>query len=553
MKFHSIPLLVLILFSFSVKAQDMADYTDNWEGKIENSSTFNLKVEISNLGFQKAIFKIYNTKTIIDFPFDATVVNHIKIPFAENLFFEGVLSKDNTEINGFIKSGLLLYHLKLTKSNNNSYVGDWNILMVTELKSQDFYLSVENGSKDEYQAYPFLGDNRFTGTWCLNFQKENEVISFSDFKTGLQFKGRLGPTAIQLGVYLETHLITEIDLKKSKTDWKIGGFKTDTKTSILKLTEMEHLILKDSLPNTHSVLISRNGKLIYENYFDGYTENIPHDMRSSAKSISSAIVGIALDKSLFKSVNQSIFDFLPTKYQAEKDPLKAKINIQSLLTMSSGLDAIDYGINANSKSPATEENFQRAKDWIATILSVPMINTPNTKANYGSANPYLLGIAMDSIITEPLELFMDSYLFQKLAVSNYIIQTDLHGNPYFGGGMYLTPKDMLKFGELYLNDGKWNSKRIMSKKWIKNSFKNYRVLENTKDKNGYGYLWWHNTYLVNGKKYTSIEARGAGGQYIFMVPQLKIVAVITSGNYRNGKTQQPELIFENYILPNIKK
>lgn len=553
MKFHYIIHFFFILFSFSVDAQDMAAYTDNWEGKIENSKTFNLKVEIHNLGFEKAVFKIYNNNKILDFPFDSTTANQLKIPFAENSFFEGILSADNTEINGFIKSGLLLYHLKLIKTTRNSFIGDWNILMIDALKSQDFYLSVENGSQNKYEAYPILGDSRFTGTWCDNFQKENEIISFSDFKTGLQFRGKLEATTIQLGIYLGTHLLTTLALKKSNTDWKIGGFETENKTSILKLPEMEELILKDSLPNTHSVLVSRHGKLIYENYFDGYTANIPHDMRSSAKSISSAVVGIALDQSLFKSVNQSIFDFLPTKYQAQKDAINTKIDIQSLLTMSSGLDAIDYGINANSKSQATEENFQRTKDWIATILAVPMINKPNTKANYGSANPYLLGIAMDSVVKEPLELFMDRNLFQKLAISNYILQTDLNGNPYFGGGIYLTSNDMLKFGALYLNDGKWNSKRVISRKWIKNSFKNYRVLENTKDKNGYGYLWWHNRYQFNGKSYASIEARGAGGQYIFVIPRLKVVAVITSGNFRNGKTQQPEMIFENYILPYLKK
>jgi CubicO group peptidase (beta-lactamase class C family) len=552
MRFQNILFLFFILFSLSVNAQDMAEYTASWEGKIENSKAFNLKVEIENLGFEKATFKIYNNKNIINYPINATNGQRINIPFAENILFEGNLSKNGTAINGFIKSGLLLYHLKLIKSKNNSFVGDWNILMVDELKSQDFYLSVENGANNDYQAYPILADNRFTGTWCDNFQKQNDVISFSDFKTGLQFKGKLVPNKIQLGIYLGNHLITEIDLKKSTTDWEIGGFKTDNTTSILQLTELEKLISKDSLPNTHSVLISRNGNLVYENYFDGYTANIPHDMRSAAKSISSAIVGIAKDKSLFKSVEQSIFDFLPTKYQAQKDSLKAKINIQSLLTMSSGLDAIDYGINANPKSPATEDNFQKSKDWIATILNTPMINIPNTKANYGSANPYLLGIAMDSVISEPLELFMDNNLFQKLAISNYIMFSDLKGTPYFGGGMYLTSKDMVKFGELYLNKGKWKTKRILSRKWIKNSFRNYLALENTADKNGYGYLWWHHTYQVKGKSVESIEARGAGGQYIFVIPRLKTVVVITSGNYRNGKTQQPEIIFENYILPYLK-
>ena len=169
MRFQNI--LFFLLFSFAVHAQDMAAYTDNWEGKIENSKTFSFKVEIENWGFEKAIFKIYNNKSIINQSFNATNTHQINIPFAENLFFEGNLSKNGQEINGFIKSGLLLYHIKLTKSENNSFVGNWNILMVDELKSQDFYLSVENGSENEYQAYPILGDNRFTGTWCDDFQK----------------------------------------------------------------------------------------------------------------------------------------------------------------------------------------------------------------------------------------------------------------------------------------------------------------------------------------------------------------------------------------------
>lgn len=550
MRIKNIIVLLIVLFTFSTYAQDMAEYTSGWEGKIENSKTFNLKVEIENLGLEKAIFKISNNKSIIVYPFDSKSTSILEIPFEENYSFKGQLSENGKEINGFIKSGMLLYHLKLNKSKNNTYTGIWNLLMIDELKSDNFYLSVENGEGNDYQAYPIFGDNRFTGTWCDNFQKENDLISFTDFKTGLQFKGKLATDEIQLGIYLENNLITQVVLKKSITDWEIGGFSNDNKVSILQLTEMEKLISKDSLPNTHSVLISKKGKIVYENYFDGYNANIPHDMRSASKSISSAIVGIAKDKSLFTSVEQSIFDFLPEKYQTHKDSLKTEIDIQSLLTMSSGLDADDY--TRERKSSASENNYQPTRDWTETVLKAPMINKPNTEANYGSANPYLLGIAMDSVISEPLELFMDKYLFQKLEISNYIVQTDLNGNPYFGGGMYLTPKDMLKFGELYLNKGKWKSKRVLSKKWVKNSFKNYRNLENVPDKNGYGYLWWHNTYQAKGKNIESIEARGAGGQYIFVVPCLKTVVVITSGNYRNGKTQQPEILFEEYILPYLE-
>lgn len=423
--------------------------------------------------------------------------------------------------------------------------------MVDELKSLNFYLSVENGSSNDYEAYPILADDRFTGTWCANFQKKNDSISFADFKTGLKFKGKLFPQKIQLGIYLGDSLVMKTDLKKSQTDWKVGGFATNKNNGNLQLTEMESLILKDSLPNTHSVLISKNSKIIYENYFDGYNSQIPHDMRSASKSISSAIVGITKDKLLFNDVDKSIFDFLPKEYQIiYRDSLKSKIDIKSLLTMSSGLDAVDFGVER--KSLASEDNYQPTQDWTKTILQAPMINEPNTHANYGSANPYLLGIAMDSVVSEPLELFMDKNLFQKLGISNYIIQTDMTGRPYFGGGMYLTSKDMLKFGELYLNEGKSNGKQIISKKWIEKSLKNYRVLENTADKNGYGYLWWHHEYQFNGTSVKSNEARGAGGQYIFVLPKLEMVVVITSGNFRNRKFQQPELILEKYILPYIE-
>lgn len=550
MRIKNILVLFFLFYSFSTYTQNMAEYTSGWEGKIENTETFSLQVEIENLGLENAKFKISNNQNIIDYPFDSKSTSILEIPFAENYSFKGQLSENGKEISGFIKSGMLLYHLKLTQSNNNCFIGTWNLLMVDELKSLNFYLSVENGEANNYQAYPIFSDNRFTGTWCDNFQKENDLISFTDFKTGLQFRGKLLPNSIQLGIYLGKNLLTEVTLKKSTTDWEIGGFKNKNKASILQLTEMERLIIKDSLPNTHSVLISKKGKVVYENYFEGYNASIPHDMRSASKSISSAIVGIARDKLLFTSVEQSIFDFLPNKYQILKDSLKSKIDIQSLLTMSSGLDADDY--TRERKSSASENNYQPTRDWTETILKAKMINKPNTEANYGSANPHLLGVAMDSVVSEPLELFMDKNLFQKLEISNYIIQTDLKGRPYFGGGMYLTPKDMLKFGELYLNKGKWKSKRFLSEKWVKNSFKNYLTLENVPEKNGYGYLWWHNTYQVNGESIESIEARGNGGQYIFVIPSLKAVVVITSGNYRNGKTQQPEKIFEEYILPNLE-
>ena len=556
MKFYHI--LILILLSVSNYGQDMKGYTGNWQGKITNKNAFSLTISIQKQTNGNSLFVISNEQEIINKQF--TFENEIRLSLNGNLTFNGVLNKEQSEVNGFIKSGMLFYHIKLKREGDN-FIGKWNILMIDYLKSQSLYLSVENGSEDEYQAYPIWGDDRFTGTWCANFNKNKDTISFSDFKTGLQFKGVLKPSEILLSINLGNKTITQVSFKKTEDDWKIGNLLANRSTQIndgwklstnqLLLLKMENDINNKKLNKTESVIIAKNGKIIYENYFSGFNAIIPHDMRSASKSISSAIVGVTIDNKFIKCTDQSIYDFLPKEYKNTKDSIKLRITIQSLLTMSSGLDAIDFGTNANPKSPATEDNYQRTMDWTKTILEAPMINKPFTHANYGSANPHLLGVVVNSVVAKPLELFIDQNLFLPLGISNYIIQSDMSGKPYFGGGMYLTPRDMLKFGQLYLNKGKWGNKRILSKKWVQNSFKNYLNLENTSDQNGYGYLWWHHTYTINGEEIKSIEARGAGGQYIFVIPNLKVVAVITSGNYRNKKGQQPEEIFKNYILPKL--
>ncbi len=551
MKINILVLIVYLFLPLYLKSQDITSYNGNWEGELRSSKTFNFRVEIENLGLENTVFQISNDDFKAKFPFKLDEHNQIFIPFTEKEYFRGLLSKNKKEISGFIRSGMLLYHLNLQKVNKNNYLGTWNIFFIDELKSQKLFLNVETNADSSFGAYPFLSDNRFTGTWCHNFKKENNEITFTDGKTGIHFKGKLLFDKIHLGLYFGNHLIADIDLTRSKSDWQFGGFASDLKSTILQLREMELDIVNDTFPNTHAVLISKNGKLIYENYFDGYNPNIPHDTRSASKSISSAIVGIAKDKSLFTSVDQSIFDLLPLKYETFKDSLKSKIDIKSLLTMSSGIDAIDFGIERTSL--ASEDMYQQTEDWTKTILEAPMIYKPNTRANYGSANPHLLGVAMGSIVKKPLELFIDQNLFEKLNITNYILQTDLTERPYFGGGMYLTPRDMMKFGELYLNNGAWKGKQVISKEWINLSFKNYRTLENTKDKNGYGYFWWHKSYELDEKKIASIEARGAGGQYIFIIPTLKTVVVIMSGNFRNGKTQQPEAIFHEKILPALLK
>ncbi|MDC7995319.1 serine hydrolase domain-containing protein [Altibacter sp. HG106] len=551
MKFPYRILAVLFLVSNFGMAQNMADYNGAWEGTLSNPKSFQIEVSIHDFGTKEATLELSNETLRANFPIVSENDSEFTIPISETQSFHGTCSEDKETISGFLKSGLLLYHIMLKRTTNTSYSGIWNLLMVEELRSDKVYLSIENGDQETYQAYPFFGDDRFTGTWAYDFQKQQDTLSFSDFKTGVTFRGVLRETEITLELFVDDYVIATATLSRTEAEWKRGGFTSEKRSSKLKFPELEALVVNDSFPNTHAILVQQQGVLVYEQYFDGYHENLPHDMRSASKSISSTLMGIAKDEGLYESVDQSIFEFLPKEYQSYKNSENAGIDLKSLLTMSSGLDAVDFGENANRASPATEENYQQSADWTASVLQAEMLYPPNTHANYGSANPYLLGVALDSMVPHSMALYIDKTLFQPLGITNYIVQTDLNGRPYFGGGMYLTPPDMLKYGTLYLNKGSWKGKRIVSEAWIEKSVTPYRALENTTKQNVYGYLWWHDIYKVGNQTINTLEARGAGGQYIVVIPELDAVVVITSGNFRNGRGQQPEKILANFLLPKL--
>jgi len=559
--------IILLILTNNLQSQvNIKDYEGQWEGQLPSKKTFIFKVNLTKKTENQFVFKLSNDQFSFENIVTTTSKKHIQFKFSTGLSFSAILNDDSSEINGFISSNFYFYHVKLIKRKDNSYEGTWNIFIIDELISKALFFSIENVNGQSFEAYPFFEDKRFRGTWAGKPKIENEIITFQDNITGLHFKGKLLTNKIELEIILVGKTIAKTILNKSKNEWFFDDFTSQTnssnkplqlndgwKVSRLKdcknLQELERNILSKKLIKTHSILIAQKGKLVYEKYFGGFTYNTPHDQRSASKSISSALIGIAIDKKMIKSDEEFLYNFLPKESQYTKDSLKSLIKISDLLTMSSGLDAVDFGIKRTSL--ASEPAYQNSSDWLKTVLEAPMINNPGDEANYGSANPYLLGVSLNNILQQPLELFIDQQLLSPLGISNYTIQKDRTGIPYFGGGMYITPRDMLKFGQLYLNKGKWNGKRIVSKKWVQKSFKNYRELKNTKDKNGYGYLWWHKTYKVNKKEIRTIEARGAGGQYIFVIPILDVVVVITSGNYKNGKFQQPEKIIEQYILPSL--
>ncbi|MDW3646345.1 MAG: serine hydrolase [Bacteroidia bacterium] len=551
---------ILLIFTALLQISSaQSEFSVNWQGEVKEADAFSFKLKLSlSSEAQLHISNAYWSKVA-----RLKEIEHgrLKADFGEGLYAEVKKSKQGYRL--FIKSGVLFYHIPLKKEEKDRYSGKWDIWMTSLLSPMQTYLVYEQGENDK-ALYPFFQDGRFTGTWAANYRWEGNKVSFQDMKTGLSFRGEIQKENIHLEFHLAGEKLTEIDYrpmaesfttgnradqKPGKPLYKDHWGEKESAISSGHLDKMENEIYAGELPNTHAVLMAQEGKLLYENYFYGHNADIFHDQRSASKSLTSAMIGIAIKEGLLQGVEQKLYDFVPEEYQYTRTDAKGEIDIHALLSMASGLDAIDFGIDRNSA--ASEGTYQNSPNWIKTVLEAPMINASGAKAYYGTANPYLLGIILEQLVDLPLEWYMDEKLFEPLGISQYVIQSDERGIPYFGGGVYLRPRDMLSFGQLYLNEGKWGNTEILPEGWTERSFQKYGPLLNANNKNQYGYLFWHREYEVGGKSYASIEARGAGGQYIAVIPQLEVVIAIASGNYRNGRFMLPEQIIEDYLLPAV--
>ena len=318
------------------------------------------------------------------------------------------------------------------------------------------------------------------------------------------------------------------------------------------IADMVAAISAEEYPNTHSVLLAKSGVLVVEEYFYGFDRDMLHDMRSASKSITSVLIGQSIARGHIAGAEAPALPLLKD-YRAvgNWDPRKADITLRDLMTMSSGLDAND----SSSTSAASENRYQSqtaVADWTKFALDAPLVSAPGEHLVYGSANPLILGSVLDNVVGERVEWFADTVLFAPLGIRRYRIFQDPTGVPYMGGGMYLRPRDMLKIGQMYLDEGRWRGRQLVPESWVEESLRSYGRLEPL-DRNGneYGYLWWHERYSVAGGIIRSSEARGNGGQYIFILPELDAVAVITSGNYRGGleMTRQPQRLLQGFLLP----
>lgn len=310
------------------------------------------------------------------------------------------------------------------------------------------------------------------------------------------------------------------------------------------LNEMMSKIVDGTLPNVHSVLIIKDGKLVFEEYFYEYNKTKLHELRSATKSFVSALTGIAIDKGFIKSKDETVLSYFPEYTFKNLNEDKRVISIKNLLTNQSGLDC-DV---SNPKSEGNETTMNSSPDWIQYTLDLPMIDVPGGKGMYCSGNPIILGRIIEKTTKMPLPEFAKQTLFKDIGIKNFVwnFKPDVSSAETFCQ-LYLSPRDMGKLGLLYLNQGAWNGKQVISKDWVKESLTKQTVVQGV----NYGYLWWLKYLDVNGTRFNGKAAQGNGGQKIYIWEEQNMVTIITGGNY-NSQSPSDQII-QKYILPAFNK
>lgn len=309
----------------------------------------------------------------------------------------------------------------------------------------------------------------------------------------------------------------------------------------------------------HGVLIVKDGKLVFEEYFAGYKFSLaqqgeytqfdrdtPHNLASVTKSFTSALVGIAVDQGSIQSLNEPVFTYFPEHADVSGGG-KNEITLEHLITMTSGLEWDETTYWYPDPRNDIVQLFL-VDDPIRYVLAKPLVAEPGTQFHYSGGCTNVLGEVVARARLVGLDTFSEQSLFTPLGVTDYEWQYLPGGVVFASGDLRLRPRDMAKFGYLYLNRGLWNGTRVLSEDWITASTARHTPLD-WGWTDGYGYGWWTNTYETDGRLVETFFASGWGGQQISVVPGMEMVVVFTGGGYYEDPLLSPEQMMREYVLP----
>lgn len=294
----------------------------------------------------------------------------------------------------------------------------------------------------------------------------------------------------------------------------------------------------------HSILVARRGRLVLEEYFHGYDRDTPHDLRSAGKTFASLLLGVAMREGVDIGPETRIYEMLGHPGRND-DPRRSNITLAHLMTHTSGLDCDDN----NEGSPGNEGAMQgqsEQPDWWRFTLDLPMAHAPGERYAYCTAGMNLVGAALQAATGESVIDLFDRRVARPLDFGLYHWNLTPTGEGYLGGGVYMRPRDLAKIGQLYLNGGVWNGRRIVDRAWVQRSTAaQVEINEATTGmdaarfaaiatRGADGFAWHRYGVRVGERRVESYEASGNGGQLLIVVPEYELVVVITGGNYGQG-------------------
>jgi CubicO group peptidase (beta-lactamase class C family) len=329
--------------------------------------------------------------------------------------------------------------------------------------------------------------------------------------------------------------------------------------AIKPLTDLSAAIRAEDFKKIGSVLIARHGKLVYETYFDGDAITL-RDTRSATKSITDALVGIAIEEKKLSGVDARVLQLLPehARKLQDPDPRKNQITVEDFLTMSSPLECDDW----NDASRGNEERMYVVEDWAQFILDLPIrgrmrlgekIDHPpyGRYFSYCTGGVFTLSEVLQKVTGERTDHYAQEKLFGPLGIADAEWVYSPLNIPQTGGGLRLTSRDLMKVAQVYLNGGTWQGHRIVDDAWVRTSTQPHARID---DDTEYGYLWWLKPFKSAGKSYPAFFMSGNGGNKVAVFPQLDLAVVITSTNYNtHGMHEQTEKILTDYILTAVEQ
>ncbi|MBO6572206.1 MAG: serine hydrolase [Balneola sp.] len=289
---------------------------------------------------------------------------------------------------------------------------------------------------------------------------------------------------------------------------------TELKSQSVERPDLNAIFQKaDQIERVRTLIIHQKGETLEEKSFDGRNLSHPFNIKSASKSIIGLLTGIAIEKGFIPSIEEPIKTYFPDYFEENPDSLKESITIRNLLTMQTGLRSTSSG---NYGAWVISDN------WVEYALDQNFVSQIDGRMVYSTGTSHLLSVIISKASGIPTKAFAEKYLFGPMNIRVGGWDKDPQGNYMGGNNLALKPADLVKIGQLMLDDGAYNGEQLISKDWIRDSFGTYTY--SNYNPYGYGYQWWNQKI----GRYQTFFAWGNGGQYIFIIPELETVVVITS-------------------------